>query len=185
VVVGLSAGTPDRVLDEAVAIARDLGAPLACVYVDETRVPIGEAPGGRVVTAPVVAADHNEPAEEKLRPELAVIADRVVARAAPANVTVTHHTRAGDTVTALARFAVDRDARLIVVGTRRPGVRASLSLLLAGPVASRLARRQPVPVLVVPLHTRSPLPVTAERELTDAGTEVPDPADVLFGEGHA
>lgn len=183
--VGVAASTPDRVLDEAVAIAHDLGAPLACVYVDESRVPIGEAPGGRVVTAPVAASGFNEPEGEKLRPELAVIAERVVARAAPANVTVTHHTRAGDTVTALARFAVEHDARLIVVGTRQPGVRASLSLLLAGPVASRLARRQPVPVLVVPLHTRSPLPLTADSETADAGTDVPDPADVLYGEGHA
>ena len=190
VVVGLAVGTPDRVLDEAVSIAHDLGARLMCVYVDESRVPIGEAPDGSVVTAPVAAFDHNEPQGEKLQPALTEISARVVARAAAANVTVTHHTLAGDPVTALSRFAVDRGARLIVVGTRQPGVRASLSLLLAGPVASRLARRQPVPVLVVPLHDRSPLPTAAVAESggeidADAGADVPDPSDVLFGEGHA
>ncbi|WP_162940163.1 universal stress protein [Gryllotalpicola protaetiae] len=185
VVVGVSAGTPDRVLDEAVSIARDLRVPLACVYVDESRVPIGETPDGTVVTAPVAAAGHNERPAERLAPALATISARIVERAVSANVTVTHHTLAGDPVTAIARFAVDRDARLIVVGTRQPGVRASLSLLLAGPVASRLARRQPVPVLVVPLHDRTPLPAAARDEKVDAETDVPDPADVLFGEGHA
>ncbi|GAA4162872.1 hypothetical protein GCM10022286_22450 [Gryllotalpicola daejeonensis] len=185
VVVGLSPDTPDRVLDEAVAMAHDLRIPLACVYVDETRVPIGEAPDGSVVTAPVAAAGHNESVTEKLQPALTEIAARIVARASEANVTVTHHTLAGDPVTALSRFAVDRDARVIVVGTRQPGVRASLSLLLAGPVASRLARRQPVPVLVVPLHDRSPLPAAAVDDETDDPADVPDPGDVLFGEGHA
>ena len=166
-------------------MARDLRRSLACVYVDETRVPIGRGPDGSLVTAPVAAVGHNEPAEASLAPALSLIADRVVAKAKPANVTVTHHTRVGDPVTALARFAVDHDARLIVVGTRQQGVRASLALLLAGPVASRLARRQPVPVLVVPLHDRSPLPVAALQQQADAASDVPDPADILFGEGHA
>jgi nucleotide-binding universal stress UspA family protein len=185
VVLGLAVGTPDRVLDEAVTMARDLGRPLACVYVDESRVPIGQAPDGSVVTAPVAAVGHNESPTESLRPAPTEIAGRIVARAREANVTVTHHTLAGDPVTALSRFAVDRDARLIVVGTRQPGVRASLSLLLAGPVASRLARRQPVPVLVVPLHDHSPLPASVIDDSGDAPPDVPDPGDVLFGEGHA
>lgn len=184
VVVGLSVVTPDRVFDEAVAMARDLHTRLACVYVDESRVPIGEAPDGTVVSAPI-AAGASDPAgaiDQLAGPQLTA---RITARAREAGVTLTFHLLAGDPVTALARFAVDRDARLIVVGTRRPGVRASLALLLAGPIASRLAHRQPVPVLVVPLHDRSPLPTADADKQTDASTDVPDPADVLYGEGHA
>jgi nucleotide-binding universal stress UspA family protein len=185
VVVGLSAGTPDRVLDEAVAVARDLGIRLACVYVDESRVPIGEAPDGSLMTAPLTDGGSGEAAQAIDRMAGSELTARIASRAADTSVTVTFHTLAGDPVNALARFAVDRDARLIVVGTRQPGVRASLSLLLAGPVASRLTRRQPVPVLVVPLHDRSPLPTLGPGTVPDAAIGVPDPSDVLFGEGHA
>ncbi|MFC4244074.1 universal stress protein [Gryllotalpicola reticulitermitis] len=183
VVVGLAKATPDRVLDEAIAMARDLGTRLACVYVDENRVPIGEAPDGTVITAPIGESAQSAQLIDRLAGSR--LTERVVPKARAANVTLTFHTLAGDPVTAIARFAVDRNARLIVVGTRRPGVRASLSLLLAGPVASRLARRQPVPVLVVPLHRHSPLPSIEADRPTAASADVPDPADVLFGEGHA
>jgi nucleotide-binding universal stress UspA family protein len=185
VVVGVTTGTPDRVLDEAVSIAHDLRVRLACVYVDESRVPIGQAPDGSVVSAPLAAGGPGGAALEIDRLAGSDLTARITPRAAAAGVTVTFHTLAGDPVTALSRFAVDRDARLIVVGTRRPGVRASLALLLAGPVASRLARRQPVPVLVVPLHGRSPVPTLTTARGTDAPADVPDPSDVLFGEGHA
>lgn len=184
VVVGIAADTPDRVLDEAIAMARDLRSRLACVYVDENRVPVGEAPDGTVITAPV-SETGNDAALAVDRLAGSELTQRVLPKARAANVTLTFHTLAGDPVTAIARFAVDRDARLIVVGTRRPGVRASLELLLAGPVASRLASRQPVPVLVVPLHSRTPLPSREADQPTPASSEVPDPADVLFGEGHA
>lgn len=185
VVVGISAGTPDRVLDEAVAIARDLRVPLACVYVDESRVPIGETPDGQTVTTPVAAGAFGESLDAGIAPAVAQTAARVAVLAAEANITVAHVTLAGDPVTAIARFAADRDARVIVVGTRQPGVHASVSLLLAGPVASRLARRQQVPVLVVPLHDHSPLPAAPVDQNADSSTDVPDPSDVFFGEGHA
>lgn len=183
VVVGLAPGLPDRVFDEAVAMARDLDVRLACVYVDESRVPIGQAPDGSIVSAPVAAGGANTALtiDGLAGSELTA---RIVSRAREAGVSLTFHILAGDPVTALARFAVDQHARLIVVGTRKPGVRASLALLLAGPVASRLARSQPVPVLVVPLHDRSPLPTAAADE-PDAAVDIPDPADVLYGEGHA
>ncbi|HEY0249857.1 MAG TPA: universal stress protein [Gryllotalpicola sp.] len=188
IVVGLTATTPDRVLDEAVAMARDLAVQLACVYVDESRVPIGEAPDGTVISAPVAAGG---PCSAEAVDQLAGsgLSVRVTSRAIAAGVVVVFHTLAGDPVTALSRFAVDQDARLIVVGTRRPGIRTSIELLLAGPVASRLARRQPVPVLAVPVHDRAPVATASVDELertgTDAGFAIPDPADVLYGEGHA
>ncbi|MCL2514450.1 MAG: universal stress protein [Microbacteriaceae bacterium] len=186
--VGIAVSTSDRVLDEAVAIARDLGKPLACVYVDESRVPIGEAPDGTVITAPVASNAMNSAAGVDQVAGSPLTA-HVVARAAEAGVSLAFHTLAGDPATAIARFAVDHDARLIVVGTRRPGVRASLSLLISGPVSSRLARRQPVPVLVVPLHDRVPVPGASDEHepghrAADA-TDIPSPEDILFGEGHA
>jgi nucleotide-binding universal stress UspA family protein len=184
VVVGVHARTPDRVLDEAIALAHELRRTLACVYVDESRVPIGQAPDGTVLSAPVAASGRGEAARELGRLASTELTERIAARAAEAGVTVTFHTLAGDPVTALSRFAVDRDARLIVVGTRPPGVRASLSLVLAGPVASRLTRRQPVPVLVVPLHGRSPVPTLVAARGTDVPADVPEP-DSFFGEGHA
>lgn len=165
-------------------MARDLGTQLACVYVDESRVPIGEAPDGTVVSAPIAAGQSSTAMAIDQLIGTAVTAG-VVTRAAVAGIRLSFHVLAGDPVTALARFATDRGARLIVVGTRKPGVRASLGLTLAGPVASRLARRQTVPVLVVPLHDRAPLATADADEPLDAQTEVPDPADVLFGEGHA
>lgn len=195
VVTGIAAGTPDRVIEEAVCLARDLGVELACVYVDESRVPIGEAPDGTVVTAPVSASGTNTALEVDAIAGAEVTA-RVAELARKARVALNFHVLAGDPVTALARFAIDHRARLIVVGTRRPGVRASLEVLVTGPVASRLARRQTVPVVVVPVHDRSPLSSGQVDELAEGldapdatGTarapEVPDPADVLFGEGHA
>jgi nucleotide-binding universal stress UspA family protein len=203
VVMGIAAGTPDRVIEEAVELARDLSTELACVYVDETRVPVGEAPDGTVVTAPISAGGTNTALEVDTIAG-SEVTSHVGVLARKARVTLTFHVLAGDPVTALARFAVDHRARLIVVGTRRPGVRASLEVLVAGPVASRLARRQTVPVVVVPVHDRSPLSTAEVDELAEdldtlnaagdgAGDaaevpevpEVPDPADVLFGEGHA
>lgn len=185
VVVGLAADIPDRVVDEAVAMARDLRLPLACVYVDESRVPIGAASDGSIVTAPIAAADFTV-GQSIDRVTGVTLAERIASQAAEAQVTASFHTLAGDPVTALARFAVDHHARMIVVGTRHQGVRASLSLLIAGPIASRLARRQPVPVLIVPLHDHSPLPTEADGgEASDALADVPSPDDLPFGDGHA
>jgi len=188
VVVGLAATTSDRVLDEAVAIARDLGRQLACVFVDESRVPIGEAPDGTVVTAPIASNAMNA-ADAVETAAASPLTSRIVAKASAAGVDLAFHTLAGDPATAIARFAVDHDARLIVVGTRRTGIRASLGLLIAGPVSSRLARRQPVPVLVVPVHDRAPWSSTAADELLladDADAPgIPAPDDLMFGDGHA
>ncbi|WP_022882426.1 universal stress protein [Gryllotalpicola ginsengisoli] len=189
IVVGISDATPDRVLDEAVGFARDLGVQLLAAYVDETRVPVGEAPDGTVISAPVAAGG---PCTAAAIDDLAgsELGRRVSSRASDAGVVVAFHALAGDPVTALSRFAVDQDARAIVVGTRKPGLRSGIELLIAGPVASRLAYRQPVPVIAVPVHDRAPRK-TAEYDRdpassdTDASLDVPDPADVLYGEGHA
>ena len=85
VVVGLAVTTSDRVLDEAVAIARDLDRELACVFVDESRVPIGEAPDGTVVTAPVASNAMNAGASTVDAATGSPLTAHVIARAADAD----------------------------------------------------------------------------------------------------
>ena len=58
---------------------------------------------------------------------------------------------AGDVAYALTRLADICDVELIIVGSRRGGVRAGLKQFLTGSVAAHLAHRQHRPVVVVPL----------------------------------
>jgi nucleotide-binding universal stress UspA family protein len=57
--------------------------------------------------------------------------------------------RQGGAADELHAVAVERDAALIVVGTRGDGLGARLRRLTHGSVSTRLARREPMPVLVV------------------------------------
>ena len=52
---------------------------------------------------------------------------------------------------ALGRLAEVLDAEMIIVGSRRGGLRSSLHEFLGGSVAAHLAHRQLRPVVVVPL----------------------------------
>lgn len=71
---------------------------------------------------------------------------------------------AGDPAKALGRIAGELDARLIVVGTRRPGIEHALEEWLAGSVAAHLAHDQHRPVVVVPAHGAvDPGPVLGPR----------------------
>jgi nucleotide-binding universal stress UspA family protein len=58
---------------------------------------------------------------------------------------------AGDVAYALTRLADILDVELIIVGSRRGGVRAGLKQFLTGSVAAHLAHRQHRPVVVIPL----------------------------------
>ena len=69
-----------------------------------------------------------------------------------------HHVYA---VYALARLADICGVEMIVVGSRRRGVRSGLKEFFAGSVAAQLAHRQHRPVVVVPVHpvaAGTPLP---------------------------
>ena len=58
---------------------------------------------------------------------------------------------AGDPARAIARVAVEVDARIIVVGTHRRGVGHAMEAWLSGSVAMSLCREQSTSVVVVPV----------------------------------
>jgi nucleotide-binding universal stress UspA family protein len=58
---------------------------------------------------------------------------------------------AGDVAYALTWLADILDVELIIVGSRRGGVRAGLKQFLTGSVAAHLAHRQHRPVVVIPV----------------------------------
>jgi nucleotide-binding universal stress UspA family protein len=60
----------------------------------------------------------------------------------------------GDPAKALGRLAEEEDARLIVVGTHRPGFAHTVENWLAGSVGARLAHDQTRAVVVVPAPAR-------------------------------
>ncbi|MDQ1562087.1 MAG: hypothetical protein QOE85_1428, partial [Actinomycetota bacterium] len=67
---------------------------------------------------------------------------------------------AGDPAEALAHLADRYDAILILVGTRKSGVRRSVYEFFNGSVGARLAHRQHRPVVIIPLS-----PVSHNSEL--------------------
>ncbi|MEG2927695.1 MAG: universal stress protein, partial [Glutamicibacter sp.] len=60
------------------------------------------------------------------------------------------YTVAGDPAKVLAAVAEQLDAQMIVVGTRRPGIRSKMAQLMDGSIAVALAHKQHRPVLVIP-----------------------------------
>jgi nucleotide-binding universal stress UspA family protein len=58
---------------------------------------------------------------------------------------------AGDVAYALTRLADILDVEMIIVGSRRGGVRAGLKQFLTGSVAAHLAHRQSRPVVIIPV----------------------------------
>ncbi|HSN89857.1 MAG TPA: universal stress protein [Anaeromyxobacteraceae bacterium] len=128
---------PSRLaLDEAVDLARRLGAELLVVHVN---VPL--APSATDVLVSSRAILEVEGAEEARQLE----AWRVEAQERM-NAPVKASVLAGDAAAEIAAFAADQGVDLIVVGTHgRTGVRR----LVLGSVAERVARLAPCPVLVV------------------------------------
>lgn len=156
IVVAVEPGQPDTVLVHAATLARDLGAELVCAHVDMSRYPVEERADGSVSSAPFDPdlpefgeGQFDRMLEEHIRD---VLADSPV-----------HYSLrelAGDPARALGHLADVVHARLIVVGTHRPGLRRGVRDFFNGSVAVHLAHRQHRPVLVVPLS-----PVTDDGDL--------------------
>ncbi len=147
VVVGVTPQQPDRVVREAARLARAYGVRLVCAHVDPGAYVVGEQADGSVETRPVDpdAVDWEPTAFD---PELA---GRIESWAAEESVPVEFRALGGDIAKALGRLAETLQAELIVVGSRRGGLRSSVHEFLGGSVAVHLAHRQPRPVVVVPL----------------------------------
>lgn len=127
VLVAVDGSAGDRaVLDAAAGFARTLDAPVVVVHVV---VPMPPVDGGRDLEVDVEVADH---AAEQLR----------AAGVAAAELTIDAAYPAGEIV----RSASHRQARLLVVGTRRPG---RLERAVLGSTALAIVRRAPCPTAVI------------------------------------
>ena len=152
VVVGVSPGQPDAVVEQAASFAAQFDAELVCAHSDIGSYRIEEGPDGEVRSLPIdpdlpLLSNTEFPAELKTRLS-AILGSRSVRWSTRA--------LAGDPASALGHLAETLDAAMIVVGTRRPSVRGSVQEFLNGSVAARLAHRQDRPVVVIPLTPVAP-----------------------------
>jgi nucleotide-binding universal stress UspA family protein len=121
--------TGDAALAMATALARDTGATLIIVHVEEPPIAYG---GGEMYYG------MPEPALEEI--------ERMLREVKPQDpeVKFEHRLISGDPSTAICRLAEEINADLIVMGTHG---RTGLSRLLMGSVAEAVVRRAPCPVL--------------------------------------
>ena len=150
ILVGVNHGQADVVLDQAVRLARAFSAELVCAHVDVGRYVVEERPDGTVVSRPL-DPDLPELSESDFDPALAEHIRRRVD-----DLPVTFRELAGDRAYALARLADICGVEMIVVGSRRRGVRSGLKEFFGGSVAAQLAHRQHRPVVVVPVQPLGP-----------------------------
>ena len=127
ILVGVTYGQSDTVLRHAARFARTFDAALVCAHVDPGRYVVEDTDFDQGLVAQVRAAVADDSIDLSFR-ELA-----------------------GDVAYALTRLAEILDVEMIIVGSRRGGVRAGLKQFLTGSVAAHLAHRQPRPVVVIPV----------------------------------
>jgi nucleotide-binding universal stress UspA family protein len=151
VVVGVFPGQPDRVVREAAVFAARFQAELVCAQVEQNRYLVLELPDGTISSLPF-DPDLPELQEATFDPELEAHLVEVL------GTTPNWSTRAlaGEPAEALGRLADTLDAAMIVVGTRRRGMRSGVGEFFAGSVAVHLAHRQRRPVVVIPLNPVAP-----------------------------
>lgn len=156
VIVGVFPGQPDRVVREAARFAAHFDAELVCAHVDEDRYAISEQADGSVSSLPFdpdLPDLQQEPFDRQLLRE-------ITEALAEAGIPWSVRALAGSPADALAHLSATLPATMIVVGSRRPGLRGGLQEFVSGSVAAHLAHRQSLPVVVIPLH-----PVAAESDL--------------------
>ena len=150
ILVGVNHGQSEVVLRQAVRLAQAFGAELVCAHVDVGRYVVEERPDGVVVSRPL-DPDLPELSDTDFDPALAEHVRGLVG-----SVPVTFRELAGDRAYALSRLAEICGVEMIVVGSRRRGVRSGLKEFFGGSVAAQLAHRQHRPVVVVPV---APVPL--------------------------
>lgn len=133
-----------RALDRAVEYAKAFGAKLAVVAVGELPAYVPPYGADPIAGSPPTFED---PAVSLVDPE--AIAEGVLAgaKAHVGDVPTDYLTRIGSPDDALIAVAEERDAGMIVVGTRHLGF---LGRLLEGSVSQDLVKRAPCDVLIVP-----------------------------------
>jgi nucleotide-binding universal stress UspA family protein len=128
----------DRALLVAVDLGRRLGGRLHVVHViDMHDYPVNVDAPDWVERGAATVADEQHHVEKML---------------ADAPVPWTYEALSGDPATVLCEAAAQKDALLIVVGSRGEGLRRALGRLLDPSISHGVIQRQHRPVLVVPTH---------------------------------
>lgn len=135
VVVGIEPGQTPSVLVTAASFAKDLNATVQVVFADS----------GRFVTERLPESNVLGTSEEVFPEELAALVASTLE-----GVDYELHNVPGEPAKVLAAVAKEVDAQMIVIGTRRPGLRNKLAQFIDGSIAVALAQKQSCPVLVVP-----------------------------------
>ena len=149
IVVGVTPKQPLAVLKHAARFARQFKAVLVCANVETGSYVVAEHPDGSVESRPI---DPDQP-DWNTAVFDGELAHRIRSVADQEDVRVEFRELAGDIAHALGHLAEVLDAEMIIVGSRRGGLRSSMHDFLGGSVAAHLAHRQPRPVVVVPVLT--------------------------------
>jgi nucleotide-binding universal stress UspA family protein len=151
IVVGVTPKQPLAVLRQAARFARQFEAVLVCANVEAGSYVVAEHPDGSVESRPI---DPDQP-DWNIAVFDGGLAHRIRSIADQEGVPVEFRELAGDIAHALGRLAEILQAEMIIVGSRRGGLRSSMHEFFGGSVAAHLAHRQPRPVVIVPVDPRS------------------------------
>jgi nucleotide-binding universal stress UspA family protein len=151
IVVGVTPKQPLAVLLHAARFARQFEAVLVCANVEAGSYVVAEHPDGSVESRPI---DPDQP-DWNIAVFDGGLAHRIRSIADQEGVPVEFRELAGDIAHALGRLAEILQAEMIIVGSRRGGLRSSMHEFFGGSVAAHLAHRQPRPVVIVPVDPRS------------------------------
>jgi len=177
IILGVVPDQPAEVIAAAADYAAHFDAELVCAHVDDSRCTVETRPDGPVRSMPI-APDTTDEAATEFDPELE---HRIAAALEGTNVAWSTRALAGSPAQELDRLAEALNARMIILGVRRAGVRGSLHEFFNGSVAIQLSRRQHRPLVVVPLATgtggianpeapaKSPTPGASPAAETQAG----------------
>jgi len=147
ILVGVTYGQADVVLRHAARFARTFDAALVCAHVDPGRYVVEELPDGTVASLPL---DPDLPELKDTDFDQGLVA-QVRTAVADDSIELSFRELAGDVAYALTRLAEILEVEMIIVGSRRGGVRAGLKQFLTGSVAAHLAHRQSRPVVIIPV----------------------------------
>ncbi len=139
----------DKALAYASTLAKEAGAKLLLVYVEDTQVPLDAGFAGYVPPP-----DETEQLEKRLN----------ATRPTVEEVETEHHLLFGHPADAIVEFAQSHDIDLIVMGTHG---RTGVARLLMGSIAESVVRRATCPVLTLKQPTAEPAPDHAVSDEDD------------------
>ena len=162
IVVGVTPAQAESVLRTAAGYAQKFDASLECVLVDADQHTVVGSPGSNVAELLLAPSDPATGPKRDVNEAAKASISRILE---PFGVAWDAHALVGRPAEALASFAEELDASMIVIGARRPGIAKSVAQFLNGSVAEHLLSRQNRPVVVVPLNpVRMTDPVPWEQD---------------------